>query len=210
MLKSFKTYVAKICKEENGHLVMMAIFDCVDDTVFVKKVILSELLANMADLCSDPFARRVLLYLLAPRSPTHFSPQFVSLLSAGDGNVHSKKDQSVRWAELRNRVVAPLLALASGRSCLWARSKCHAPLLLQIADSAPSKYSVSNLSYLLLNIFLCAIGEDDLSVLYSTLVEGLCLEFNCDSHLVSDASAHWVLKRLLSNEEKGKGQSIIL
>ena len=140
MLKSFKTYVAKICKEENGHLVMMAIFDCVDDTVLVKKVILSELLANMADLCSDPFGRRVLLYLLAPRSPTHFSPQFVSLISAGDGNAHSKKDQSVRWAELRSRVVAPLLALASGRSCLWARSKCHAPLLLQIADSAPSNY----------------------------------------------------------------------
>ena len=140
MLKSFKTYVAKICKEENGHLVMMAIFDCVDDTVLVKKVILSELLANMADLCSDPFGRRVLLYLLAPRSPTHFSPQFVSLISAGDGNAHSKKDQSVRWAELQSRVVAPLLALASGRSCLWARSKCHAPLLLQIADSAPSNY----------------------------------------------------------------------
>ena len=140
MLKSFKTYVTKICKEENGHLVMMALFDCVDDTVLVKKVILSELLANMDDLCSDPFGRRVLLYLLAPRSPSHFSPQFISVLSAGDGNAHSKKDQSVRWEELRNRVVAPLLALTSVKSCLWARSKCHAPLLLQIADSAPSKY----------------------------------------------------------------------
>ena len=139
MLKSFKTYVAKICKEENGHLVMMALFDCVDDTVLVKKVILSEVLADMGDLCNDPFARRVLLYLLAPRSPTHFSPQFISVLSAGDGNVHSKKNQKVRWEELRQRVVAPLVALASGRGCLWARSKCHAPLLLQIADSAPSK-----------------------------------------------------------------------
>ena len=120
-------------------MVMMAIFDCVDDTVLVKKIILSELLASMADLCSDPFGRRVLLYLLAPRSPTHFSPQFISVLSAGDGNAHSKKDQSVRWEELRNRVVAPLLALASGKICLWARSKCHAPLLLQIANSAQSK-----------------------------------------------------------------------
>ena len=120
-------------------MVMMALFDSVDDTVLVKKLILSEMLANMADLCSDPFARRVWLYLLAPRSPTHFSPQFISILSAGDGNAHSKKDQTVRWAELRDRVVAPLLALASGKSCSWVRSKCHAPLLLQIADSAPSK-----------------------------------------------------------------------
>ena len=142
VLKSFKTYVAKICKEENGHLVMMAVFDCVDDTVFVKKVILSEILANLEDLCGDPFARRVLLYLLAPRSPTHFSPQFISVLSAGDENAHSKKDQNLRWEELRGGVISPLLQLASGRGCLWARSKCHAPLLLQIADSASSKYIV--------------------------------------------------------------------
>ncbi len=210
MLKSFKTYVAKICKEENGHLVMMALFDCVDDTVLVKKIILSELLANMADLCSDPFGRRVLLYLLAPRSPAHFSPQFVALLSAGDGNTHSKKDQSVRWAELKSRVVAPLLGLASGKSCLWARSKCHAPLLLQIADSAPSKDYTLCAPIIGFDHFLHDfVGEADLSVLYSTLVERLCLKFDPNSHLVSDASAHWVLKRLLSNEGKGKGQHLM-
>ena len=98
------------------------------------------LMSTLEELCDDPFGRRVLLYLLAPRSPTHFSPQFISVLSAGDGNAHSKKDQRLRWEELRGVVIAPLLQLASGRGCLWARSKCHAPLLLQIADSASSKY----------------------------------------------------------------------
>lgn len=65
IIKSFKTYVKKICmvgeshcldhtsnqlstaeqlsllQEENGHLVMMGLFDCVDDTVLVRKALLS-------------------------------------------------------------------------------------------------------------------------------------------------------------------------
>ena len=40
-MKSLKGLVCKVCEEENGHLVFMALLDCVDDTVLVKKVILS-------------------------------------------------------------------------------------------------------------------------------------------------------------------------
>jgi pumilio family protein 6 len=40
IIKSFKTYIRKICMEEYGHLVMLAVFDSVDDTVLVKKVII--------------------------------------------------------------------------------------------------------------------------------------------------------------------------
>ena len=35
-----KTYVVKIAKEEFGHMVLLAVFDVVDDTKFVHKVIL--------------------------------------------------------------------------------------------------------------------------------------------------------------------------
>ena len=41
IVKSFKSFVKKICTEENGHVVMMGVFDAVDDTVLVKKVLLS-------------------------------------------------------------------------------------------------------------------------------------------------------------------------
>jgi len=40
ILKSFKTYVSKICKEEYGYLVMLAVFDVVDDTKLVQKALL--------------------------------------------------------------------------------------------------------------------------------------------------------------------------
>ena len=41
IVKSFKPYVRKICVEESGHVVMMGVFDTVDDTVLVRKNILS-------------------------------------------------------------------------------------------------------------------------------------------------------------------------
>ena len=40
LLKTLKSYVVKIAKEEFGHFVLLAAFDVVDDTKFVQKVIL--------------------------------------------------------------------------------------------------------------------------------------------------------------------------
>lgn len=39
-MKSFKTHVPKICKDEYGYLVLVALFDTVDDTKLVGKIIL--------------------------------------------------------------------------------------------------------------------------------------------------------------------------
>ena len=41
IVKSLKGVVCKVCREENGHVVMMGMFDCVDDTVLVNKVVLA-------------------------------------------------------------------------------------------------------------------------------------------------------------------------
>ena len=40
IVKSFKSFVAKICKEEYGHLVLLALFDVVDDTKLVQKALI--------------------------------------------------------------------------------------------------------------------------------------------------------------------------
>ncbi len=40
LVKSFKTYIAKICREEYGHMVLLVVFDVVDDTKLVQKAIL--------------------------------------------------------------------------------------------------------------------------------------------------------------------------
>ena len=40
IIKTMKGNVVKICQEEFGHLVLLAVFDCVDDTKLVKLALL--------------------------------------------------------------------------------------------------------------------------------------------------------------------------
>ena len=39
--KSLKGVVCKVCQKENGHLVILGLFECVDDTVLIRKLILT-------------------------------------------------------------------------------------------------------------------------------------------------------------------------
>ena len=41
MVKSFKSYILKMAKEEFGHMVLLKAFECVDDTALLNKVIIS-------------------------------------------------------------------------------------------------------------------------------------------------------------------------
>ncbi|CAI8007949.1 Pumilio homolog 3 [Geodia barretti] len=184
IVKSFKPYVRKICVEENGHVVMMGVFDTVDDTVLVRKHILSEMALGLGELCESPVGRRVVLYLLSPRNRRHFSSQFLrNVLEPGDGNKHTKKPREVRHRELLEGVAEPLLSLARERASDWARSKPHSPLLLQIAASLPGA--------------VAHIG--------APLVELLAADFDPSDHFVVHPCGHWVVKRLLTSEEIGGG-----
>lgn len=101
---------------EFGHLVLLAVFDCVDDTRLVKQAVLSvgllgvrqlleadwplalrlssrvlclqEVLSSVDEVINNKYGKKVLLYLLSPRDPAHLLPEVVQLLEQGDGNAH--------------------------------------------------------------------------------------------------------------------------
>jgi len=75
IIKSFKGLVTKICQEEHGHMVLMAIFDCVDDTKFVAKSIVSEITSHWKDIAFHETGRKVIMYLLSGRNQTYTHPQ---------------------------------------------------------------------------------------------------------------------------------------
>ncbi|KAF9112363.1 pumilio domain member 6 [Mortierella sp. AM989] len=130
MLKTMKPFVVKICKEEYGHMVMLRMFDVVDDTVLMTKAILAEIIKEMEDIAKDKFGRRVILYLLAGRSPKYISPQNIELLSKGDiirANT-SKKDAAVRSAELLSNISPALISLVATKP----RSLTSEPLACQV------------------------------------------------------------------------------
>ncbi|XP_029024269.1 pumilio homolog 3 [Betta splendens] len=108
IIKTMKTYMVKFATGEYGHLVLLAIFDCVDDTKLVKQAVLSEILSSLDEVINNKYGKKVLLYLLSPRDPAHLLPEIVKLLEKGDGNAHSKKDTAIRRKELLD-VISPLL-----------------------------------------------------------------------------------------------------
>ncbi|XP_071439102.1 pumilio homolog 3 [Hetaerina americana] len=109
VIKSLKGFVSKIAVCEHGYLVLLSIFDSVDDTVLVKKALISELLDDVLNIAKDKYGRRVILYLVAPRDPSYFHPDVVEILKSGDNNTYSKKAADVRRAELLNAVLEPFL-----------------------------------------------------------------------------------------------------
>lgn len=120
ILKSFRTHFVKIATDEHGHMVLLAAFDCVDDTQFMKKVVLSELMDELDKLVGSDHGLRVLRYLVAPRSPTFFQPSVLAVLTQGDGNQASKKDTDIRQRELQAAVSIPILRLLLGNLQHWA------------------------------------------------------------------------------------------
>ena len=110
IVKSLKTFVEKTACEEYGHLVLLAIFDTVDDTKLVGKAIVGELLENVDAVIENKYGLRVIKYLMAGRDKTYTYPEVLTKLEKGDGNENSKKDPAVRRKELREAASGPLVS----------------------------------------------------------------------------------------------------
>ncbi|KAI4816938.1 hypothetical protein KUCAC02_009238 [Chaenocephalus aceratus] len=110
--------MVKFATGEFGHLVLLAMFDCVDDTKLVKQAVLSEVLLSLDEVIGNKYGKKVLLYLLTPRDPAHLLPEIIKVLARGDGNTHSKKDMAVRRKELLE-VVSPRCWSISTDSFTW-------------------------------------------------------------------------------------------
>jgi pumilio family protein 6 len=120
IIKSFKGLITKISKEEFGHIVLLKLLDCVDDTVLVSKQILNEVKKNLMEVVQDKYGRLVLLQLLVPGNKRYFPQVTLDLLqpvlvpSAEDPNKlvsTSKKDPEIRRLELWNTMQKDMIAM---------------------------------------------------------------------------------------------------
>ena len=129
ILKFFKTHMKLLAGDLNGHLVLLAAYEVVDDTVMSSKAIFTELLNK--DLSKEEreqdllgqvehlTARIPLLWLLSPEPPKW-------LVTAEDSNIvdevrkirteTSKKDPEVRRVELVKALSQPLLDLVAAQT----------------------------------------------------------------------------------------------
>ncbi|NWX89692.1 PUM3 protein, partial [Nothoprocta pentlandii] len=187
IVKTMKTYVEKIATGEFSHLVLLAAFDCIDDTKLVKQLIISEINASLPSIVNNKHGKKVLLYLLSPRDPAHFVPEIITLLQQGDGNAHSKKNTDVRRRELLEAISSPLLEYLQEHTQEVVMDKSTFVLVADILGTAlgdiqPALDAIANLA-----------AEE--------LVPG---GRDGQLHIAEHPAGHLVLKWLIEQDEKMK------
>ncbi|KAF3815983.1 hypothetical protein GH733_016088 [Mirounga leonina] len=138
-------------KGQYSHLVLLAAFDCIDDTKLVKQIIISEIISSLPNIINDKYGRKVLLYLLSPRDPAHTVREIIEVLQKGDGNAHSKKDAAIRRRELLEAISPALLSYLQGhaRALVLDRSACVlVPDILgaAVGDVQPAMSAIAGLA----------------------------------------------------------------
>ncbi|XP_062455616.1 pumilio homolog 3 [Rhea pennata] len=185
IVKTMKTYIEKIATGEFSHLVLLAAFDCIDDTKLVKQLIISEINASLPSIIKNKHGKKVLLYLLSPRDPAHFVPEIITLLQQGDGNAYSKKNTELRRHELLEAISSPLLEYLQEHTQEVVMDKSSFVLVADILGTA-----LGNIQPTLDAIANLATEE---------LVPGGC---DGQLHIAEHPAGHLVLKWLIEQDEK--------
>ena len=98
ILKQLRGRGSDVAKHQNGYLLILKIFDCVDDTVLVRKAILNDLVKSVDELVEDVNGNKLILHLLSPGANRYFNARDISILNMK--GKYSKKDSNIRRAEL--------------------------------------------------------------------------------------------------------------
>uniref|UniRef100_A0A673HJX3 Pumilio homolog 3 n=1 Tax=Sinocyclocheilus rhinocerous TaxID=307959 RepID=A0A673HJX3_9TELE len=179
IVKTLKSYIAKFAMGEYAHLVLLAAFDCIDDTKLVKQIIISVIIGNK-------YGKKVLLYMLSPRDPAHFLPEIIQVLKKGDGNAHSKKDVAIRRTELLEAVSPPLLKY--------------------LCENAQSMVMDKACSVAVSDILGAAIGDlrPAMEAVAALAAEPLIPGGEGQLHMAEHPAGHLVLKWLIEQDAKMK------
>ncbi|KAJ9601531.1 hypothetical protein L9F63_000274 [Diploptera punctata] len=135
IMKSLKGHVMEIAKSEYGHLVLLSLFDTVDDTVLLKKLLMPELLCDLVGLANNEYGKKVLLYLVAHRDHLYFHPSDIAILKEGVALSNSKKDMNVRITEIKEVVLNPLLEAIANDPKGWMSSSSIEMVTLAVLKS---------------------------------------------------------------------------
>ena len=108
ILKSLKDHVVKISKGEYSHRFLLGLFDVIDDTKLVSKLIES-LTSDLGSVMKNVHSRRCVLFLLGGKSPFYVPERTIHLLDQVKEINTGKKDALTRYQELRSYALKPVV-----------------------------------------------------------------------------------------------------
>ncbi|XP_066999423.2 pumilio homolog 3 isoform X2 [Anabrus simplex] len=187
IMKNLKGHVKNVALSEHGHLFLLALFDSVDDTVALKKMVLAELLADASEIAANVHGRKVILYLVAHRDPLYFHPSLMNIIVAGDSSETIKKDMNIRESELRDAVISPLLESVACDPSKW--------------------FSSGSIAMVTLGILKAGKGEQ-LEKAFEAIARHICssksriVENDVSYPIMEHSGIHMVLKKLIQHDKE--------
>ncbi|RZF46721.1 hypothetical protein LSTR_LSTR002584 [Laodelphax striatellus] len=185
VVKTLKGHVKEVSELEHGHLLLLAVFDAVDDTVLIKKALIPELIGNTHVIYADEIGRRVLLHLTAHWDQAYFHPEEINLLRQGCAAGTSKKDPEIKTKELLEAVIEPLLHFVAVNPANFLTSPSVAMLMLAILKAGHGE-SLS-------------IAQKAIATVITD--PGARSWPNFEVKLIEDPGLHIALKKLVQNDK---------
>ncbi|KAI4114049.1 MAG: hypothetical protein LQ345_005101 [Seirophora villosa] len=152
ILKVYKGTIEALAYDANGHQVLLAAYDVIDDTVLTSKSIFPELIGKSSTDLSEPQtqsllsaaihlnARIPILYLFVGPSKAILRTEDIELLHSVHQirNTTSKKDPSTRRAELLTHISPTLLSLIASNAPSLIQSSFGCQFITEVLLSAPA------------------------------------------------------------------------
>ncbi|KAL8689981.1 MAG: hypothetical protein Q9218_004466 [Villophora microphyllina] len=150
MLRVYKNTLATMAYDPNGHQVILAAYDVIDDTVLISKTIFSELIGtssggldenqsqSLLDAVTNLNARIPVLYLFTGRAKAILPSEDIEMLDA----IHdvrtttSKKHPNARRKELLAHLSPPLLSLIASDTGTLVQSSFGCQFMTEVLLSA--------------------------------------------------------------------------
>ncbi|KZC10744.1 PREDICTED: protein penguin [Dufourea novaeangliae] len=192
IMKGLKENVKTVSMSEHGHLILLALFDSVDDTVLVKKIILSEIQKDLTEIALNEHGKNVILYLVARRSPRYFHPSTITYLQQGDKNETSKKPADIKEKELVEGISNTLLETLVQNTATWMSNSSIAMVTLAVLNAGSGEK---------LKQAFESIAK------YITDSQTRIKEGDAEHKVVEHAGLHMMLKKLIQNDEKLQGRN---
>lgn len=186
IMKTLKDDVKTISMSEHGYIVLLSLLDSVDDTVLLKKIVLSQIQKEWTELALNEYGKHVILYLVARRNSHYFPPSIVEFLEQGDNNATSKKPADTREKELLESVSNSLLETVAANAPIWMSSSSVAMVtlaVLKVGSGEKLKQAFESIA---------SFVADPTS----KIKEG-----NVDHQVAEYAGLHMVLKKLVQNDK---------
>ncbi|XP_061713689.1 protein penguin [Cydia pomonella] len=146
ILKVVKEHAVALAKHKTGYRLLLAIFDAVDDTVLVRKAIVSALQPHVRDLARDHWGNMTLHWLVKPKDPGAFHPSLIKFLEEGFRSGTSKKDSAIRVAELREAILPALVKDIGSDPEFWVSEKTIMLLAVAVLSIESAEDMVSALA----------------------------------------------------------------